>query len=171
DIGSMQAAQLDVHSPAFAELAPLMIAAARPAATAPEDKEVLDLLSRWDASMRADTAEPLIFVAWLRESVRGIYADDLGPAFGSFFHPQAKATIRLLKRDATGRDWCDDGRPPERESWSDVLASAQRRALEDLENTFHTDPAKWSWGEAHTARGEHRAFSALPIIGRYFNVG
>lgn len=171
DMSSMQAAQLDVHSPAFAELAPLMIAAARPAATAPENKEVLDLLSRWDASMRADLAEPLIFIAWLRESVRGIYADDLGPTFPSFFHPQAKAMIRLLKGEATSRDWCDDRRTPERESCSDVLASALRRALEDLEKTFGTDRAKWSWGEAHTALGEHRAFSALPIIGRYFNVG
>src|SRR5690606_20853688 len=96
-----------------------------------------------DASMRADIAEPLIFVAWLRESVRGIYADDPGPAFGSFFHPQAKAIIRLLKGDATSRDWCDDGRTPERESCSDVLASALRRALEDLEKIFGTDRAKW----------------------------
>ena len=170
DMGTMQAAQLDVHSPAFAELAPLMIAAARGSA-ATEDSEVLDRLASWDAEMRADAPEPLIFVAWLREAVRAIYADDLGPAFNQFFSPRAKAMTRLLKGEAAGRDWCDDQRTGARESCGEVLATALRRAVQGLEGTFGRDRAHWSWGRAHVALGEHQVFGELPLVGRHFHIG
>lgn len=170
DMGTMATAQLDIHSPAFAELAPLMIAAARgPVAT--EDSEVLDRLARWDASMRADAAEPLIFVAWLREAVRAIYADDLGPAFDQFFHPRAKAMTRLLRGNASGRDWCDDRRTAAHESCGQILATALRLAIQGLEARFGRDRTQWSWGRAHVALGEHQVFGELPLVGRYFNIG
>lgn len=169
DMETMQAAQLDVFSPAFAELAPLMIAAARPAA--PQHLDVLDRLARWDAEMRADAAEPLIFMAWLRESVRAIYGEDLGLAFAQFFGPRAKTMIRLLKGEAGTRDWCDDRRTGGRESCADVLASSLRRALRELEAQFGRDRTQWSWGKAHVAHGEHQLFGNFPLIGQYFNVG
>ena len=171
DMGSMKAAQLDVHSTAFAELAPVMISTARPAVAAVEDREVLDLLSRWDASMRADAVEPLVFVAWLREAVRAIYADDLGPAFDQFFHPRAMAMTRLLKGEASNRDWCDDRRTAKHERCGEVLAAALRRAVQRLESEFGRHRAQWSWGKAHVALGEHQVFSELPIVGRFFTVG
>ena len=68
DVASMRAAQADVLSLGFARLKPLMIAAARRAGGA--DPGVLDRLERWDATMRADMVEPLIFMAWERETVR-----------------------------------------------------------------------------------------------------
>ena len=54
-----------------------MIAAARRAGSA--DAGVLDQLDRLGCDhARATPAEPLIFMAWLRETVRAIYRDDLG---------------------------------------------------------------------------------------------
>lgn len=170
DMSTMTSAQLDVHSPAFAELAPLMIEAARGAAAA-EDSDVLNRLARWDASMRADIAEPLIFVAWLREAVRAIYADGLGPAFDPFFSPRAKAMTRLLRGETTGRDWCNDRGTPARETCGEILAAALRRAVQDLEARFGRDRAQWSWGSAHVAHGEHQVFGELPLVGQYFNIG
>ncbi len=169
DMDSMRTAQLDVFSPAFAELAPLMIAAARPVVS--DDQDVLDRLSRWDATMRADVPEPLLFVAWLREAVRAIYADDLQPAFGLFFHPRAKSMTRLLRGEATGRDWCDDRSTAARESCGDVLAAALRRAVQGLEERFGSDRSQWSWGSAHAALGENQVFGELPIVGRLFHIG
>lgn len=172
DMATMQAVQLDVFSPAFAELAPLMIAAAKAAVSEEEDlRQLLDQVERWDAQMRSDAVEPLVFMAWLRETVQAVFADDLGPVFRQFFRPQAKALIRVLKGQASGRDWCDDINTPARESCGDILAAAFRRAIADLESRYGKDRAKWSWGQAHYASGEHRVFSTLPLIGRYFIVG
>ena len=66
----MRAAQADVLSPAIAQLQAPMIAAAQAGGA---DAAVLDQLTAWDATMRADAPEPLIFTAWLRETVRAIY--------------------------------------------------------------------------------------------------
>ncbi len=83
DMASMRSAQTDVLSLAVAKLQPLMIAAAQ--ASGSVDNAVLDELTTWDARMRADRPEPLIFTAWMRAAVKAIYRDDLGPAFEPLF--------------------------------------------------------------------------------------
>ncbi len=168
DIASMRAAQADVLSLAVARLQPLMIAAAQAGGSV--DNAVLDQLTTWDANMRADRAEPLIFTAWMREAVRGIYQDDLGAAFDRYFDSRAQALIRLLEGRATGRDWCDDRTTPLRESCGAVLAAALNRALRDLEVRYGADRSKWRWGVAHFAFGEHRPFGAVANLASTFNV-
>src|SRR6185295_1086057 len=59
DMASMRAAQTDVLSLAVLKLQPLMIAAAQ--ATGSVEHDVLDQITVWDGTMRADRPEPLIF--------------------------------------------------------------------------------------------------------------
>jgi penicillin amidase len=168
DTQSMREAQSDVFSPAWARLKPLMISAARPSAGAAA--AVLDRLAAWDASMRAEAVEPLIFVAWAREALRAIYADDLGLAFDLFFDLHAPVLERLLEGGARGRDWCDDRTTPAREDCGAVLARALEAALAELERRYGADPEQWTWGRAHFANGEHRPLGMLALVGGYFNV-
>ncbi len=168
DIASMRAAQNDVLSPAYLRLQPLMIAVAQTAAGV--DGTLLDQLTTWDGSMRADAPEPIIFTAWVRETVRSIYRDDLGSAFDRFFDTRADVLIRLLEGRATGRDWCDNRTTAEREKCGAVIAGALKAALQDLEKRYGADRTKWRWGPAHFAQGEHRPFGTMGTIARYFNV-
>ncbi|MBX9588684.1 MAG: penicillin acylase family protein [Hyphomonadaceae bacterium] len=168
DLGTMRAAQADVLSLAIVKLQPLMIAAAQAGGSV--DNAVLDQLTTWDATMRADRPEPLIFAAWIREAVRAIYSDDLGAAFDRYFESRAPALIRLLEGKATGRDWCDDRTTPGRESCGAMLAAALNRALGDLDARYGTDRSKWRWGAVHYAFGEHRPFGAVAGLAKYFNV-
>jgi penicillin amidase len=168
DIASMRAAQADVLSLAVAKLQPMMIAAAQ--ASGSVDNAVLDELTTWDAKMRADRPEPLIFTAWMRAAVKAIYRDDLGPAFQRYNDYRALALIRLLEGRAKARDWCDDRTTPERESCGAVLAAALNAALKELKADYGPDRTKWRWGTAHPAWGEHRPFGAVPALARYFNV-
>ena len=168
DIGTMQTAQADVLSLAILKLQPMMIAAAQAGGSV--DNDVLDQLTTWDAKMVGDRPEPLIFSAWLREAVRAIYKDDLGPVFDRYFDTRATALIRLLEGRATARDWCDDRTTPTRESCGAVLAAALNRALTDLVKRFGPDRSKWRWGPAHYAYGEHRPFGSVPSLARYFDI-
>jgi penicillin amidase len=168
DVESMRSAQLDVLSLAFAQLKPLMIAGARAAKDA--DIEVLDRLEAWDTTMRPEMAEPLIFTAWVRETVKGIWSDDMGPAFDRYFDAHATALIRVLQGRARARDWCDNRATPVRESCAIIVADALKAALADLEQRYGSDRTQWTWGSAHFAYGEHRPFGLLPLIGSYFNV-
>src|SRR6185295_1675785 len=140
DLNSMRQAQGDVLSLAIARLQPLMTAAAQIGEKV--DQQLLDQLTGWDGSMRADLPEPLIFTAWLRETVRAIYHDDLGFAFDRFWGSRATALIRLLEGRATGRDWCDDRTTSPRKSCGAVLAAALTRAVEDLQRRYGKDRSK-----------------------------
>jgi penicillin amidase len=157
-----------VLSPAVQKLQPLMIAAAQAGRSV--DDAVLDQLTSWDAVMRPDRPEPLIFTAWMRETVRAIYADDLGQMFPRYFDSRAAALIRLLEGRAKSRDWCDDRTTPDRESCGAVLAIALNRALRDLEKRYGADRSKWRWGTAHYAYSEHRPFSDVVYLSSLFNV-
>jgi penicillin amidase len=169
DIATMQAAQADVLSLEFAHLKPMMIAAVRNAAGV--DTAVLDSLSAWDAAMRKEASEPLIFTAWVREALQAVYRDDLGPAFGEFFDTRSlPALARLLEGRRAARDWCDDRGTPARESCTSVFAAALRAALDDLARRYGSDKSRWSWGRAHYALSEHRPLSQLGVIGDFFNV-
>ena len=168
DMATMRAAQLDVLSPAARRLVPLMIAAAREAGSA--DTAVLDRLAAWDGTMRADAAEPLIYMAWVRELVRALWSDDLGPTFARFFGPQAPSLIGVLDGTSSGRDWCDDRSTPAHESCRALVSRALGAALADLSQRYGTDRAAWTWGQAHVAVGEHRPFGKEPVLARIFNV-
>jgi penicillin amidase len=169
DIATMQAAQADVLSLEFAHLKPMMIAAVRNAAGV--DTALLDSLSAWDATMREEASEPLIFTAWVREALQAVYRDDLGPAFGEFFDTRSlPALARLLEGPGAARDWCDDRSTPARESCTTVLAAALRAALGDLARRYGSDQSRWSWGRAHYALSQHRPLGQLGVIGDFFNV-
>jgi penicillin amidase len=168
DLASMRAAQTDLLSPAIARLQPMMIAAAQAGGSV--DHGVLDQLTVWDATMRADRPEPLIFTAWLREAMKAVYRDDLGQAFGRYFDYRAVALIRLLEGRAAARDWCDDRSTPGRESCGAVLAGALNQALQGLQSRYGTDRSKWRWGTAHSAFSEHRPFGGIGVLAPYFNV-
>jgi len=129
-----------------------------------------DRLEAWDTTMRAEAVEPLIFTAWVRETVKGIWSDDLGPAFDRYFGEHAMALIRVLQGRAHARDWCDNRATPVRESCAMIVANALTTALADLERRYGRDRTQWTWGRAHFAYGEHRPFGLLPLIGSYFNV-
>jgi penicillin amidase len=168
DMQTMRDAQLDVLSPAFLQLKGLMISAARKANTA--DAKTLERLQVWDGMMRADAPEPLMFMAWVRETVRAIYADDLGPAFQRFFNPHAEVLIRLLEGKASGRTWCDNSNTSAPETCGAVIAAALNTALTDLDKRYGSNRDAWSWGNAHYAANEHRPLGTLEVIGRFFNV-
>src|SRR5262245_14519310 len=168
DRTSMRQAQADVLSLAVTRLQPLMTAAAQIGETV--DQQLLDQLTAWEGTMRADLPEPLIFTAWLRAAVQAIYGDDLGPAFHRFWGARANALIRLLEGRATARDWCDDKSTAARESCGAVLAAALTRAIEDLERRYGKDRSRWRWGRAHAALSEHRGLGSIGKIAGFFDI-
>jgi penicillin amidase len=168
DVASMKAAQADVLSPAIERLQTLMIAIAQ--ASPGVDDKVLDQLTAWDGRQTLGSTESLIFAAWMREATRGIFADDLGPAFQRYFDSRPQALIRLLEGKATARDWCDDRRTPTRETCAQVLAESLARALKDLETQLGPDRTTWRWGDVHAAVNEHRPFGMVAALAPFFNV-
>jgi penicillin amidase len=165
---SLAAIQADVLSTAALTLLPAL---RRAQSAHPLAERVQRDLVTFDGTMAAERPEPLVLWAWIRQLTRGVFADDLGSAL--FERELARRSFREGLHDVLIRDdayWCDDRRTPRRETCTEQIDAAFDRALHELQARFGADPAAWRWGSAHIARAEHRPFSKVPVLSRFFEL-
>jgi penicillin amidase len=157
NVESFKRMQSDVVSIAVREMLPRFI-------SVKPDHEAVQRLARWNGTMAADRAEPLIMAAWWRELARALYADELGEAFRPNWGPRAVFVGNALSAQS---HWCDDVRTAPVESCESLLSKSLEKALEDLRRRYGND---WKWGEAHLARHRHRPFAREPWLARIFDI-
>ncbi|MBK1841675.1 penicillin acylase family protein [Azospirillum sp. YIM B02556] len=120
------------------------------------------LLRGWDGRMDRDRPEPLIFTAWLRELVRAVFADELGPDFASYWELRPEALRHVLNERP---EWCDDITTPQKESCADMVGRSLEAAVAMLAERHGSSPKGWRWGDDHRVALTHRMLSRLPLIG------
>jgi penicillin G amidase len=164
DADSMAAIQRDAVSLAARDLLPLMLTAR---AEGERAERALTLLRQWGGTMDRTRPEPLIFKAWLRETVRTIFADELGALF-SLWGGLRPHSVHLALTEAP--EWCNDVRTPEIEDCPTALANALDAALTDLASRYGDGMNGWRWGKAHRARLAHPVLARIPVLGRLFSI-
>lgn len=167
DLDAMATMQTDTISPIARDLAPLMLATLDRDGLPPSAAAAAERLAEWDHDTGMDAAEPLIFFAWVRETVRHVFRDELGDRFPEWFGLRAEPLAHVL---ADRPQWCDDAGSPATESCGAALATALADAVAWLEARYGDDPASWRWGDAHRARFRHLAFGFVPGLNRLFDV-
>jgi penicillin amidase len=128
-------------------------------------------LAKFDGTMAADQAAPLILWAWQRQLGRAVFMDDAKAdnwERGLSTRTFQDALEGVLQRGDTG--WCDDRATPAVETCAQQNDAAFTRALEELQARFGTDIAKWQWGSAHAMRAEHRPFTRVKALARWFEM-
>ena len=164
---TMEAIQLDDYSPALVQFRD---AALRQIDSGQgQEPGLLDALRRWDGRMRATTPEPLILTAWWRQLEQRLFADELGKDKSRFANGYLTPVLKALSPVAA-RDWCDDIGTGRRESCGSVLAAAFDAAMKELSAAHGREWREWRWGEAHMAFGEHRPFSSVGALSRFFSI-
>jgi penicillin G amidase len=158
--------QADVRSRLARELLPIALAA-KP--DKPEGRAAQALLQGWSGDMTVDSAPPLVFAAWYRELTRLVYADELGDMFRESWDLRAPFMMSVMKGEGAHARWCDDVRTPALETCAELAARAFDFAATDLAKRYG-DAARWRWGAAHVAAGDHRPFGFVPFVSRFFNV-
>ena len=66
--------------------------------------------------------------------------------------------------------WCDDKTTPAAETCAQQIDTAFGAALDELQQAQGSDVSKWQWGRAHQARSEHRPFSRVKLLARWFEL-
>jgi len=170
------AIQKDVVSLAVRDALPLLLDAPiasdenRPA----RERELFAALRKWDGNMLPNRAEPLVVTAWLRELSRVLFLDKVGDAQFNRLWEQRNVQQPMLNilRDPEGLGayWCNNTQTPFPESCDDAIAQAWQRAMADLGQRYGNDPGAWRWGNAHTARSEHKPFGKVPYLAGLFNL-
>lgn len=150
--------QADQRSLAVRPLLPWLqrAAAAQPA--------VQPLLAGFDGEMAADQPAPLIFWAFARQLALRVFGDELGTEAEERSWRDGLEAV-MAREDAW---WCDDKRTPAAETCATQADGALADALAELRARFGDDPARWRWGDAHVARSEHRPFTRVKPLARWF---
>ena len=128
-------------------------------------------LAGFDGTMAADKAAPLIYWAWHRQLAQQVLSDELGARLFDRLLDQRgyfDSIEGVLARDDAW--WCDDKGSSGVEVCADQVNRAFTAALDELQVLQGTDPAAWQWGKAHVARSEHRPFSRVKALARWFEV-
>ncbi len=127
-------------------------------------------LAGFDGTMAADRAAPLILWSWTRHLTRRVFADELGPVFDKSFGTRSyrDGLDGVLARQDPW--WCDDKATPEVETCAQQVNAAFTDALNELQASQGSDVARWQWGVAHQARSEHRPFSKVKPLARWFEL-
>ena len=168
-LDSLAAMQADVSSLATQRLLRYLRSAQGRHSLAPQAHKVLD---DFDGSMRADSAAPLIFWAWVRQLTEGLLADEIGAdlyprVLGNRSFRDAVEGI-LARGDAW---WCDDKTTADlTETCQQQVDSAFTRALHELEEAHGHNLSGWKWGKAHQALSEHRPFSRIRALAPLFEL-
>ncbi len=168
DVASARAMQADVMSAATLRLLPFLQKAhsAHPLAAAAQQQ-----LAGFDGRMAADRAAPLIFWAWVHQLTPAVFADDLGAA--NWQRVYGGRTFREALEGVLERDdahWCDDRTTPAAETCAMQIDAAFTRALDELRAAHGRDVAAWRWDDAHVSRAEHRPFSNVGLLARWFEL-
>ena len=167
-IDDLAAIQADTRSLAAPKLLPWLLKAQSTHSLAPAAKAAL---AGFDGEMAADRAAPLILWAWQRQLLRGLFADDVGqPVWERALNSRTlqDALEGVLERNDAS--WCDDRGTPAVETCEEQNNAAFTRALEELAKSQGSDVAGWRWGHVHQMRGEHRPFSQVRLLARWFEL-
>lgn len=164
---TMKAAQGDDFSPALSQFRDEAFAQLE--AGAGQDPKMLDAMRNWDGRMVMDSPVPLIMTSWWRHTQMGMFGDDLGEDYTRFANGNLQVVLNALT--VTGaRDWCDDQDTTQLETCGIILSRALSATLDELRVQYGNDWTSWRWGFAHRALGEHRPFSSVGPLARFFTV-
>ena len=166
DVASFAAIQQDLVSLAAERLLPVLLELAEPRGIAGRD--ALNLLIQWDYRMGREGAAPLIYMAWLRELMHVLFADELGDVFEDYWKIRAEPIHRAL---GERQGWCDDvSTAGEQETCGEAVTRALEVSLEYLAVTYGHDMADWHWGEAHAVHMKSRILGEVPAVGSWFEI-
>ena len=165
DVASFSAIQQDQVSLAAARLVPVLLGLAAPANDT--GRTALAMLGAWDRTMGRDSTEALIYMAWLRELMHVLFADELGDVFEDYW----KIRTEVIHHALTGRtQWCDDETTAQQETCGQAVSRALKVSLEYLAVTYGHDMDDWRWGEAHAVHMKSRILGEFPAIGSWFEI-
>lgn len=177
DVPAMASIQTDSVSLGARALLPRLLPLVADAGLDRRAATVRDGLRQWNGTMDRDTAEPLVYHAWIAALAHSIAAGrghgDDSAAVATIARPAV--LMRIL--DAPER-WCGSA-PGENAaaetttkaaSCQPVVAGAFATAIDSLAETFGSDPAAWRWGDAHRAVFSHRLFAPFPLLDRITTV-
>ncbi|WP_341303339.1 penicillin acylase family protein [Pseudomonas sp. TMP25] len=167
DSQSMIAMQYDQTSPFVAKLQTMLSAPGMaeslksaidtlPAVDRDNAREALNRLMKFDGKMAASSADAALYSAFLFQSARETFLDELGPESNPAWKALVEAANSSYSAQADhllGREdspFWNDRRTAQQEDKPAILARSLAGAVTLLESTLGSERSTWQWGKLHT---------------------
>ncbi|MFI8481696.1 penicillin acylase family protein [Pseudomonas sp. NPDC078700] len=143
---------------------------ALPPSDAANARNTLKRLMAFDGNLAANSADAALYGAFLHESARQIFLDELGPdtsaawkalveTAGTSYSAQAD---HLLARDDS--PFWDDISTPEKETKAMILARSLSAAASFTQSKLGSDPSTWQWGKLHNYNWISDSSKSAPML-------
>ncbi|MBB4862736.1 acyl-homoserine-lactone acylase [Pseudomonas nitritireducens] len=119
-------------------------------------REALDRIMAFDGKLSPTSGDAALYEAFLQESTRQIFLDELGPEDSpswKAFVETANLSYSAQADHLLGRDdspFWDDTRTPQKEDKPAILARSLAAATAFCEQKLGSDRRAWQWGKLHT---------------------
>ena len=181
DQKSMIAMQYDQTTPFAGKLqamldAPSMAAplkqaiAALPAPERTKAEEAYKRLMAFDGRMAATSADAALYSAFLQESAKATFLDELGPQTSPAWQALVDTANNSYSAQADhllGRDdspFWDDVKTAQKEDKAAILARSLANAATFLEGELGANRSAWQWGKLHQYRWTSNASKMAPYL-------
>lgn len=181
DQKSMIAMQYDQTTPFAGKLqamldAPSMAAplkqaiAALPAPERAKAEEAYKRLMAFDGRMAATSADAALYSAFLQESAKATFLDELGPQTSPAWQALVDTANNSYSAQADhllGRDdspFWDDVKTAQKEDKAAILARSLANAVTFLEGELGASRSAWQWGKLHQYRWTSNASKMAPYL-------
>ncbi|RCI74062.1 penicillin acylase family protein, partial [Pseudomonas aeruginosa] len=144
---------------------------ALPEAQRSRAREAYDRLMAFDGKLTASSSDAALYGAFLHESARQIFLDELGPEDGpawKAFVETANLSYSAQADHLLGRDdspFWDDTRTPQKEDKPAILARSLAAAVEFCEQRLGSERKAWQWGKLHTYEWQSDSSKMAPYLG------
>jgi penicillin G amidase len=168
----IQKMQGDSYDSNAATLVPILAQLTFQAGT-PDQAVALDLLKNWDFQARMDSAPTAVFEVFWKNLLADTFDDDLPKDYWPEGGSRWVEVMRNLVKQPEDFFWDDKSTTDKVETRDDIFARAFTEALAEIEKSQGKDPAKWNWGDLHTATFVNQTLgkSGIAPIEALFNRG
>ena len=181
DTQSMIDMQYDQTSPFVSKLQAMLAApdmapalqqaiARLPAGQQKQARAALERLLQFDGKLSSSSADAALYAAFLQESTKQIFLDELGPADSPAWQAMVESADMSYSAQAdhlTGRSdspFWDDISTPEQEDKAAILARSLVAAQAFCEQRLGSDPRNWQWGKLHSYTWASDASQMAPFM-------
>jgi penicillin amidase len=167
DLDYMQSMQADSYNANAPTFVPLLLQMDE---LTEEETNAQALLRNWDYQDRADSAGSAVFNAFWRHLLQNTFHDELPEAY---WPSGGDRWFEVMRNIGTDSPWWDNTTTSVRETRQQILRTSFEDGVAEAQALLGKDPAKWSWGDMHTAtfRNDTLGQSGISPVESLFNRG
>jgi penicillin amidase len=172
DIATIQRMQGDSYDANAATLVPILAQLGLQSGT-PNQAFAMDLLQNWDSQARMDSAPAAVFEVFWKNLLADTFNDDLPEEYQPEGGSRWNEVMRNIVKEPDSFWWDNKTTADKVESRDDIFVRAFSAAVAEIETLQGKDPAKWNWGDLHTATFANQTLgkSGIAPIEAVFNRG